>query len=262
LDNQILVIGDSCIDRYKIGTVDRISPEAPVPIIKIINEYQLPGMSANVQKNIENLGCKVDLITHHEPIYKIRYVDHRSGQQLLRVDHEGDIKPWNLRWPAPLEEYSAVVISDYDKGFVTYEIAEHIRREYKGPIFVDTKKLDLARFNGCFVKINEHENTKKISTTEHLIVTMGSQGVDYQGQRYPTVACDVVDVCGAGDTFLAALVVEYLNTNCIYTALKFANYAASICVQHRGAYAPTLDEIQSSLQKEYNNVMYTQWTDQ
>jgi D-beta-D-heptose 7-phosphate kinase/D-beta-D-heptose 1-phosphate adenosyltransferase len=249
---NVLLVGDSCIDRYKIGSVDRISPEAPVPIIKVIREYQLPGMAANVQKNFENLGIKADLVTHHEPIIKVRYIDERSGQHLLRVDHEGPIKPWDLFWPAPLEEYAAIVISDYDKGYVTYQTVEHIREMYKGPIFIDTKKSDLARFQGCFVKINEHENSKKLSTNDHLIVTLGSQGAVYQDQLYPAVPCEVVDVCGAGDTFLAALVTEYLKTHSMRTALEFANTAASVCVQHRGAYAPTLDEICGGLRNTYN----------
>lgn len=249
MKHQVLVIGDSCIDRYKIGLVDRLSPEAPVPIIKVVDEYQLPGMSANVQRNIENLGVKVDLITHHEPIYKIRYIDQRSGQHLLRVDHEGFIKPWDLYWPAPLEEYHAIVISDYNKGYITYEIVEYIRETYKGPIFIDTKKTDLARFAGCFVKINEEENKRKISSTEDLIVTLGSNGAVYQNRMYGAIPCEVVDVCGAGDTFLAAMVVEYLKTHSMRAALEYANYAASVCVQHRGAYAPTLDEITLEINK-------------
>lgn len=53
---NVLLIGDSCIDEYKIGTVDRLSPEAPVPVIKVVNEYELPGMSSNVKQNLINLS--------------------------------------------------------------------------------------------------------------------------------------------------------------------------------------------------------------
>jgi len=61
---KILLIGDSCIDEYRIGTVDRLSPEAPVPVVKIIKHFSTPGMAANVKINLEKLGIDVDFITN------------------------------------------------------------------------------------------------------------------------------------------------------------------------------------------------------
>jgi bifunctional ADP-heptose synthase (sugar kinase/adenylyltransferase) len=123
---NILLIGDSCVDEYKIGTVDRLSPEAPVAVIKVVNEYQLPGMSANVKQNLVNLGIEPDFITNDQEIKKTRYIDQRSGQHLLRVDDEPKIVPWSGHTPFPLNSYDAIVISDYDKGFLLYEQIEYI----------------------------------------------------------------------------------------------------------------------------------------
>jgi D-beta-D-heptose 7-phosphate kinase/D-beta-D-heptose 1-phosphate adenosyltransferase len=241
---KILLIGDSCTDRYNIGTVDRLSPEAPVPVIKITDSYDLSGMAANVYDNLINLNCWIAFITNRENITKTRYIDSRSGQHLIRVDDEPEIEPWDeYIGEYPWETYDAVVISDYNKGFLTYEHIEHIIQNFKGPIFIDTKKTDLRRFQGAYVKINSLENSLATSTPDDLIVTLGKQGAKYKNKIYPAPTIEVSDVCGAGDTFLAALVLEFLNTQDIKKAIDFANRAAAITVQHSGVYALTEQDI-------------------
>jgi bifunctional ADP-heptose synthase (sugar kinase/adenylyltransferase) len=240
---NVLLIGDSCIDEYKLGTVDRLSPEAPVPVTKIIETKTVPGMAANVKQNFENLGIYVDFITNSEVITKTRYIDGRSGQHLLRVDNEPEIAPWSGRTPFPIDRYDTVVISDYNKGFLTYQHIEQIIHNFQGPIFIDTKKTDLKRFQGAYVKINSLENSLATSVPDDLIVTLGKYGARYKDQTYPAPTIEVSDVCGAGDTFLSALTYQYLLTKDIEKAILFANIAASLTVQHRGNYAPTYDEI-------------------
>lgn len=246
---NVLLIGDCCIDEYKIGTIDRLSPEAPVPVIKITETKSVPGMAANVKKNFENLGIDIDFLTNGEIITKTRYIDKRSGQHMLRVDDEPKIVPWSGKTPFPIESYDAVIISDYNKGFLTYEhiedIIEKSHHSIKCPVFIDTKKTDLERFQGAWVKINELEYSKLQSECSGLIVTMGERGanVPHHDIYCPTRAVEVMDVCGCGDTFLAALAYQFLLTKDIKTAIMFANTAASITVQHRGNYAPTLAEI-------------------
>ena len=88
---KVLLIGDSCVDEYFIGTCDRLSPEAPVPVIKIVENYTAPGMAGNVKDNLENLGVDVDFVTTDAVITKSRYIDQRSRQHLLRVDKEPKI---------------------------------------------------------------------------------------------------------------------------------------------------------------------------
>jgi len=238
-----LLIGDSCVDEYYIGTCDRLSPEAPVPVIKIVDHYKLSGMAANVHLNLKNLNIDTDFITNNEQIIKTRYIDKRSGQHLLRVDNEPKIIPWSGRTTFPLDTYDAVVISDYNKGFLTYEHIENIVKSAKCPVFIDTKKTDVQRFQGAWVKINKLESTLLTSECTGLIVTLGSKGAKLWDKYYPTKEVEVMDVCGCGDTFLSALTAQYLFTKDIEKSIMFANVAAGITVQHRGNYAPSYDEI-------------------
>jgi D-beta-D-heptose 7-phosphate kinase/D-beta-D-heptose 1-phosphate adenosyltransferase len=216
-----------------------------VPVIKITETEIVPGMAANVKENFENLGVYVDFITNGEEIRKTRYIDKRSGQHMLRVDSEPEIVPWSGRTPFPIEEYDVIVISDYNKGFLSYENIEHIIRSVKCPVFIDTKKQDLSRFSAscCYIKINETEYKNRVSIPKNLIVTLGDRGAQFKDITYPTNKVEVMDVCGCGDTFLAALTVQYLYTKSIEQSIIFANAAAGITVQHRGNYAPTYDEI-------------------
>lgn len=247
---NILLIGDSCIDEYKIGSVDRLSPEAPVPIIKIIEEYELPGMAGNVKRNLEQLGISdCEFITNNDIIKKTRYIDRKSGQHILRVDTEPEIPPWSGKVWFRYENYDAIIISDYNKGFMTYELIENLIEQTDIPIFIDTKKQNLNRFaySNVFVKINEQEYKNSNSTPVNLIVTLGERGAWLKTpdvtKMIPTKQVEVVDVCGCGDTFLAALAAQYLYTKNIEEAIIFANIAAGITVQHRGNYAPTMQEI-------------------
>ena len=246
---NVLLIGDSCIDEYKIGTVDRLSPEAPVPVIKVMSTEIVPGMAANVKKNLENIGVYADFVTNEVEILKTRYIDQRSGQHMLRVDTEPYVPQWKGKTPVDIRRYDAVIISDYNKGFLSYEDIERTIKESSGPVFIDTKKQDLSRFSSdnCYVKINETEYKNRYSIPKNLIVTLGDRGAmlkTYNSEMvYPTNKVDIVDVCGCGDTFLAALTVQYLYTKDIEKAIIFANTAAGITVQHRGNYAPTYDEI-------------------
>jgi D-beta-D-heptose 7-phosphate kinase/D-beta-D-heptose 1-phosphate adenosyltransferase len=240
---NVLLIGDSCIDEYFIGTCDRLSPEAPVPVMKINDYYTTQGMAANVKNNFARLGIEVDFITNDSTITKTRYIDQRSGQHLLRVDNEPQFSEWSGRTARPLTDYDIIVISDYDKGFITYEQIEIIVKECSCPIFIDTKKTNLARFEGAFVKINNKEYGLAKTFCSNIITTMGDQGARYNGKIYPVPKVGLVDVCGAGDTFLAALVYQYLMTSSIEEAIMFANQAGAISVQHQGNYAPSLEEI-------------------
>jgi bifunctional ADP-heptose synthase (sugar kinase/adenylyltransferase) len=145
-----------------------------------------------------------------------------------------------------------VVISDYNKGWVNYDLISYIRNRYSGPVFVDTKKPDLARLEGCIVKVNEQEYQRAVSYPTELIVTLGNSGARYQGQNFPTTKVEVVDVCGAGDTFLATLVAAFLSTGSVRESIVCANYAAAIAVQHSGVYALLPRDIKGILQHAKN----------
>jgi len=235
------LLGDSCYDEYHTGTVTRISPEAPVPVFDLGSTVIKRGMAYNVYNNLVNLGAKVDIITEFRE-RKHRYIEAKTGQQLLRIDEK--IKTEHVDTADQrLGGYDAIVISDYSKGFVAEDDVKKMRPKFDGPIFVDTKKKDLTQFDGCFVKINQYEYEQAERLTKELIVTYGSKKVEYKNRTYLPPNVETHDVCGAGDTFLAGLVYKYLDTYSIDQAIKFAMQAAAITVQHRGVYAPTIKEV-------------------
>jgi D-beta-D-heptose 7-phosphate kinase/D-beta-D-heptose 1-phosphate adenosyltransferase len=241
---NILLIGDAGDDVYTYGYVNRISPEAPVPVFQPHYTINHDGMAGNVRKNLEALGCTVNFL-HGEVSKKNRLIDHRSKQQLLRIDHDVESKPITFETAIP-PVYDAIVVSDYNKGTVDYQLIEDLVKEVNVPVFVDTKKTDLARLAGCYIKINALEKSRATSlpSSDHLIVTHGGDGAEWNGWVYPAeIAGDVTDVCGAGDTFLAALAYQFLVTNSMPDAIKFANKASAVTVQHVGVYAPRLEEI-------------------
>ena len=237
---NILLLGDNCIDVYQYGTVDRISPEAPVPVFKFSHEEKRAGMAGNVKNNLISLGADVTFL-HGETSTKTRLVDLKSKQHIVRIDNDVVSEP--LVIDPILDLYDAVVISDYNKGTISYEMIENLIADFLCPVFIDTKKTDLKRFEGAIVKINSLENSLAKTLPTELIVTMGRYGARYKDQQYSAPHTEVFDVCGAGDTFLAALVIEFLKTKDMETAIEIANIAASITVKHIGVYAPTWEEI-------------------
>jgi D-glycero-beta-D-manno-heptose-7-phosphate kinase len=243
---NVLLIGDSCLDEYHYGVVERISPEAPVPVLRITRTEIKPGMAANVKDNLEALGLEVDFMTGGTRSIKKRFIDERSKQHIIRVDEDKPNLPFNA-WRDSLvyNQYDAIIISDYDKGFITYDNVRAVREQFRGPIFIDSKKKDLAQFEGCYVKVNELERSVATSSCANLITTLAGDGAEYQGIRYPAKKVEVVDVCGAGDTFISALVAQYLKTKDIDDAIDFAISAASISVQHSGVYSLTKQDIEN-----------------
>lgn len=239
---KILLIGDVCTDVYQYGNVTRLSPEVPVPIFVPTYSEERFGMAGNVLDNLQALGCDVTA-KFGDLSKKTRMIDSKSRQQLMRVDQDVDSPALNK---ANTQSFDAVVISDYNKGFVTYDLVQSIIQNSTCPVFLDTKKTDLQAFNGCFVKINELEynSAESLPDEQWLITTHGGQGASYRDQLFAAVdTSDVIDVTGAGDTFLAALAYSYLMTGDIKKAIMFANRAASVTVRHFGVYAPTLEEL-------------------
>lgn len=241
---NILLIGDVCVDQYVYGTIDRLSPEAPVPVFVPEREETRRGMAGNVEENLKALGCQVALLTLKGSV-KTRFIDQRSGQHIMRLDQDANSEPLKLDSEIPVI-YDAVVISDYNKGCVSYELIEEILQQFRGPVFIDTKKTDLSRMGRAIVKINSTENAAAKTLPDNLIVTLGKYGARFKNKTYPAPVVEVTDVCGAGDTFLAALVHNFLITKNMDMAIEFANRAAAITVKHIGVYAPKLEEINAT----------------
>ena len=136
---KVLVLGDSCIDKFIYGDINRICPEAPVPVFKPLYYTHNKGMASNVAHNFRALGVKATLITNKNQITKTRYIDHKSGQMVIRVDDEDGCDPFEEILP-DLSLYDAVVISDYDKGILTQAYLEDFDKKLVLPIFLDSKK--------------------------------------------------------------------------------------------------------------------------
>lgn len=239
---NILLIGDDCKDIYQYGTIDRLSPEAPVPVFVPTRTETRAGMAGNVANNLEALGCHVHYL-HGDTSTKTRIIDARSKQQIVRIDDDIISAPLVFETKIP-QVYDAVVVSDYNKGTVSYELIEELIA-LSIPIFIDTKKTDLARMQGAWVKINDLEYSKITSECSGLIVTHGANGASVMHHDITCTApnVEVSDVTGAGDTFLSAFAYQYINTKNLLQSTQFAIAASAVTVQHLGVYAPTLEEI-------------------
>jgi len=239
---KVLLIGDSCTDKYVYGEVKRLNPEAPVPILNYKRTEVREGMCWNVYNNLCAFGLVVYMLTNKEKIVKTRYIDEKTNQQILRLDEE--VKVESMTYDIPKEKYDAIVVSDYNKGFVTSDKLFHIVYNAKCPVFIDSKKSNLPTYN-CYIKINDLEHQKLKGSYNNLIITRGASGAEYEGVLYPGEKVSVYDVVGAGDTFLAALTYGYLKYGRIENAIPFANKASAIAVSHPGTYVLNQNDVES-----------------
>ena len=241
---KILVFGESCKDIFNYGESERLCPEAPVPVFRSLYTNVNGGMAKNVEINLASLGAKVDIITNNnwEIVQKIRFVDYRTNHMFLRVDendnqinklHKSVVDNINFL------NYDAVIVSDYNKGFLSESILKYVSSKHI-LTFLDTKKI-LGSWceNFSFIKINnkEYNNTKSTLNNkikEKLIRTCGPLGSEYKGELYSVPSVEVKDTSGAGDTFIAALCYQYIKNRNLVEAIKFANECSTKVVQKRG----------------------------
>jgi len=236
---KILVIGESSRDVFVYCYALRLCPDVPVPVLNVIDQSENPGMAKNVQRNIKSLIGECDLLTNQNwyNITKTRYVHQKSNHTFFRVDSPHDIAKLNL--DTIDYDYNIIAISDYDKGFLSEQDISQICKKHSN-VFVDTKKV-LGPWAGYakYIKINDFEykssETKITSSlSDKIIHTMGSDGCSHRGKIYPVEKIEVKDVSGAGDTFMAGLVVKYFETQNIEQSIIFANKCASTVVKQKG----------------------------
>jgi rfaE bifunctional protein kinase chain/domain len=215
---RILVVGDIMLDKYVIGTVDRISPEAPVPVVNVMKEYFTLGGCGNVVRNIREMGATVDCLASIGPdqygndiiqrlmeldigrfiftgstetTVKERIVADDRKIQLLRVDREDvkDIDPSLaidvFERIADKKEYDIIVVSDYAKGMITSNLMSYLRGK-KVKIIVDPKPQHVQYYNNVFmVTPNEKEwrqmrfsSNYNLSNVNYILNTKGSKGME------------------------------------------------------------------------------------
>lgn len=237
---KILVIGETCLDRFVYCHADRLAPDLPVPVLRVIEQTENPGMAKNVERNIRAIykHCHVMTNIGWRKVTKTRYVHRESNHTFIRIDTDAPIKRVAVR-KIPISRYDLIAISDYNKGFLTEEDIAYICGHHDN-VFIDTKKMlgPWIQRAKC-IKINnkEYVHSKHAITpalAKKIICTKGWQGAEYRGKLYPVEKVEVKDLTGAGDSFFAALVVRYLETNDIEEAISFANECAKEVVRHRG----------------------------
>ena len=240
---NVLLIGDSCEDEYIYGRCDGTSPEAPVPIMKFSKVETKAGMAGNVCLNLQVFGLDITFLTNSEKITRTRFIDDRTNNQVLRVDTEEKVKP--LLLPLSTDNFNAVVVSDYDKGYVTESKLFELVERSNCPVFVHSKKTFLPNKENCFVIVNEDEY-EKLNLNYHideLIIIKGPEGCIYKNTMYPLEKVTVCDKIGVDDIFLSSLVYGYLKYNNIDKALIVANKAYAISGQQIGTYVLTEKDV-------------------
>ena len=243
---KVLVVGETCVDKFIYCEVKRLSPEAPVPVLTPFKSVENPGMAGNTYENVKALSPKALManITQKQKITKTRYVEEKSNHMFLRID-EGEDFDCQFKWgpfaDGSIAEADIVIVSDYNKGFLSNADLREIARKSKLSILDSKRKLTNDIIEGfTFVKLNESERLNNPNlTTDNIITTLGKKGAEYKNVLFESPAPqDTIDVSGAGDTFTAAFIVKYYQLQDERTAIQFANRKASEVVSRRGVVTP------------------------
>jgi len=309
---MIAVIGDFMVDHYLWGKSERISPEAPVPVVEILKEEDRLGGAGNVVNNLLALGSEVlvssvigkdfnrilkllkDVNTkglfideNRKTIIKSRVI--ASNHQVIRYDKE-DKYPISKEYEKKILEYlkenieqiDLFLLSDYEKGvltpFLTQEII-NLANSFSKKIIIDPKYNFKKYKNAWMLKPNKKElslaanikinskddlikagwKVKEELNLKYLLVTLSEDGMALFGEEFieiPTIAKEVYDVTGAGDTVLASLGYFLKENDSIVDAMHFANSAAAVVVSKVGSATVTLEEIEEVKRKIDNSVDY------
>ncbi|MGD0816211.1 MAG: D-glycero-beta-D-manno-heptose-7-phosphate kinase [Verrucomicrobiota bacterium] len=317
---RILVLGDVMLDHFLWGTVGRISPEAPVPVIDFDRESYVPGGAGNVAHNLADLQIDTELlgaighdesaarlkeVLKHDRIgcngllkcrnrttsIKTRIIAHR--QQVVRVDRESRSnidEATTCRLLAELEHglktADAVILCDYAKGVITQQVLDEVKalcRRRAVWLSVDPKPSHLLDLAGVSLLTPNRKEAFELAgvlddaragapeqdaallrvadklLADHqpalLLVTLGDQGMllcqrDQEPFHIPTMAREVFDVSGAGDTVIASFTLAIVAGASPLEAAIFSNYAAGIVVGKLGTATVTPQELLQIVRRE------------
>ena len=307
---SVAVIGDLILDEYVWGDVERICPEAPVPVVKVQKRNYVLGGAANVAHNIRTLGGQVSLLgvlgadsagIRTLDILKEKQIEVKGisiekerptsqktriiarKQQVVRFDEE---ETQSISNPSQkkifeflkenLEGFHIIVVSDYGKGVVSHNFFQELISLCHGSgkrVLVDPKQEDLLFYKGADIltpnrseacryakRFNIEGSVQKVGQLlieslelQSLVMTLGEEGmaIFFDKKRYqhiPTVAREVFEVSGAGDTVMAGLALALASQVELADAANIANHAAGIVVGKVGTATVTPDELKKSLQ--------------
>jgi D-beta-D-heptose 7-phosphate kinase / D-beta-D-heptose 1-phosphate adenosyltransferase len=303
---RVLVLGDAILDEYLTGDCSRISPEAPVPVLRVSNSRSVLGGAANTAANISSLGGHAQLIAlvgndeagvtlsrcAQGAGVELHAIDHGSTtlrktrvvgqhQQIVRLDYEEEQRSSRsieneifARFNACVDACDIVVLSDYAKGFVSLSLAQRlIQRAYqvRRSVIVDPRPQNRECYAGCdYVTPNWRESRALLHLPDaepspenvagvacalaaklktNVVLTVGAHGIAFcsrngrQQFALPTLAKEVFDVSGAGDTVVAAFALALTAGADHATAVAIANRAASVVVGKFGTATVTPEEI-------------------
>ena len=307
---RLMVIGDLMVDEYIWGSVSRISPEAPVPVVSVTSESLRLGGAGNVVNNIHSLGGKVligGIVGNDEMGRKIVQDIHKMGietkgivvepdwvttvktriiaqnQQVVRYDREivRPIRPEALQKILSLLEdringLDAVLISDYGKGVVCPDLVERVRSLALGAgkiISVDPKVKNFPLFQKVtIITPNHHEAGQAVGRwiqseedlmqvgrqlldqlqSKAILITRGEKGMTLfqdtgEITNIPTMAQEVFDVTGAGDTVISVLTMALAVGANPKQAAVLSNYAAGIVVGEVGTATLKASELEDAM---------------
>ncbi|MFC0349283.1 D-glycero-beta-D-manno-heptose-7-phosphate kinase [Undibacterium danionis] len=296
---RILVAGDVMLDRYWFGEVNRISPEAPVPIVRVERREERLGGAANVARNAVALGIDTSLLgvigedeagrnveallsevgirsyLNHDPsistIIKLRVIGRQ--QQLIRIDFEEKPTEQILqdklsRFNSLIAEHEVIVLSDYAKGSLVNVATMIAHAKSLGKyVLVDPKGSDYSIYQGASLLTpnkselrqvigswkDEADLTQKAQTLRKeldiaaLLLTRSEEGMtlftDEEILHVPTMAREVFDVSGAGDTVIATVAAMLAEGKNLHDAVLIANLAGGIVVGKLGTATVTREEL-------------------
>lgn len=314
--DPILVIGDVGVDKYTLGQVNRISPEAPVPIIEVEKEWMKLGLAANVSDNLQSLNIASTLCgvigndnngntletlleesglktwgmirdANRMTTFKERIVT--EVQQVCRVDYETKAAICNDvydrlkgRFDEFIESHSCVVLEDYGKGLIRENVASYIidaSKEHGKMVIVDPSRTTPPQWyqGATLLKPNKaesimmakalgHHKNENISDVAHvlvdklklekLIITLGPEGMlilDTKNggkiSQIPTVASEVFDVSGAGDTAVSTIAGALISGATLEEAAWVGNCASGVVVGKKGTALVTISELLAFFEK-------------
>lgn len=314
---KILVVGDVMLDTYYYGDVKRISPEAPVPVFRKNNEKSVLGGAANVAANLVAAGQNVTMMTiigkdeagkkicdlmsgngidtehihelERKSTSKIRFLA-ENNQQVMRLDIEDteeisteECDKILKKLKDDTEKYDLIVISDYLKGMLTYELTQGIIKladEKNIKVIVDVKDANYSKYAGAYLlkpnlnelavlskmKITDDESIYKAAefllekcNVNYILATCGARGMRLVGNSrhfsIESVGKEVYDVTGAGDTTISYLAACLANEFSVEDSVKISNVAAGLQVAKVGTSAVKISEVENTLNEVKNNAV-------
>jgi bifunctional ADP-heptose synthase (sugar kinase/adenylyltransferase) len=240
--SKVLVIGESCTDIFIYGKSNRKSPEGNGPVFVPTKEVYGAGMAGNSSNNLASMGVDVDLFSNeYIETTKTRFVNEDTNELYMRLDENDISDRIDVSQLPNVDEYDTILISDYNKGFLTEEDIEYISKLHPLVILDTKKKLGNWCKDLTFIKVNRSEYQKSeqfIKENEWLfekvILTLDGDGSSYKGELVSTKKVDSADISGAGDTFIAGFTKKYIETKNILQSMEWANYCAGEVVKEKG----------------------------